>query len=387
MTLINYALLLVMLVSGCKKQSGPAVPPAEQKVYYPWTKFVMGADLSYVNAIEEHGGKYLDSGTVRDPFLLFRNHGTNLVRVRLWHDPQWQVPLNGGKVYSNLDDVAKTIQRARDAGMAVNLDLHYSDIWADPGKQETPEAWRNLSLPRLKDSVYRYTMEVLQFLAARNLVPEMIQVGNETNSGMLFPAGKVVNNDWTSFAALLQSGIKAVRDYSATSVIKPRIILHVAQLQNADWWANGVINLGGVSDFDVLGISHYFLWSTVSAMPDISSTIRNLKNKYGKEVMIVETACPWTAANADSYNNIIAGTTGPAGYGVSHEEQLRYMKDLTQAVITGGGSGIMYWEPEWISSSFRDLWGTGSSWENNTFFDFSGNLLPGIDYMNTTYSF
>ena len=103
--------------------------------------------------------------------------------------------------------------------------------------------------------------------------------------------------------------------------------------------------------------------------------------------MIVETAYPWTNSGADSYNNVISGSTGFSTYAVSKEGQLQFMKDLTQQVISGGGSGIMYWEPAWITSSFKDQWGTGSSWENNTLFDFTGNALPGMDFMNAVYQF
>ena len=382
---------VVTAAGFCKKSSGNGggtnPPPGTQKVFYDRSRFVMGADLSYVNAVQDFGGVYKDSGATKDPFRLFKDHGANLVRVRLWYNPQWQTTLNGGKIYSDLADAAKTIQRAKAAGMAVNLDLHYSDSWADPSKQETPAAWSGLALNQLKDSVYQYTLRVLKYLESINLTPEMIQVGNETNPGMLFPVGKVVNDDWTAFAGLLKSGIKAVRDFSAGSVIKPQVILHVAQLQNADWWANGVINKGGVTDFDVLGLSHYYVWSTVAAMNDVSTIIRSLKNKYGKKVMIVETAYPWTSGNADSYNNVLSGAAGFGSYAVSKEGQYQYLKDLTQQVISGGGSGIMYWEPAWITSSLKDSWGTGSSWDNSTLFDFSGNALPAIDYMTYPYTF
>jgi len=376
-----------ILCINCNKKANPQPTPADQRKFYPWTQFVMGADLSYVNQVQDYGGIYKDSGVAKDPFIIFKNHGANVVRVRLWHNPQWLAPLNNGRLYNDLADVAKTIQRAKDAGMAVNLDFHYSDTWADPAHQQKPAAWNGLSFALLKDSVYQYTLNVLNYLKNRNLTPEMVQVGNENNPGMIFPDGQVVSNNWTSFADLLKSGIKAVRDFSATSTIKPQIILHVAQLQNADWWANGVINLGGVTDFDILGLSHYFNWSTVSSMNEVGTNIRNLKTKYGKKIMIVETAYPWTSNNADSYNNIIPGTSGAVGYGVSKEEQLKYLKDLTQQIISAGGSGIMYWEPAWITSSLRDPWGTGSSWENNAFFDFSGNALPAIDFMTHAYSF
>ena len=296
------------------------------------------------------------------------------------------VSYNGGKQYSNLADVEKTIQRAKLAGMAVNLDFHYSDRWTDPGAQATPAAWQGLSLGLLKDSLYQYTLAVLNYLKAKNLTPEMVQIGNETNTGMLFPTGKVVGNDWTSFAALLNSGIKAVRDFSVSSSIKPQVILHVAKITDADWWTGNII-ANGVTDFDILGISHYYLYSTIASMPDVSTAIRSLKTKYNKKIMIVETAYPWTSNNADSYTNVISGSAGFSTYPVSQAGQLQFMKDLTQQVISGSGSGIMYWEPAWITSSFKDEWGTGSSWENNAFFDFSGNTVAGIDFMNYNYQF
>lgn len=384
--------LLLIAVSSCSKGDSPAplppnpTPAAGTKVFYQWDKFAMGADLSYVNEVQDFGGVYKDSGTVRDPFAIFKTHGANVVRVRLWNNPQWQLPYNAGKLYSNLADVEKTIQRAKLAGMAVNLDLHYSDIWADAGHQKTPAAWGGLAFTTLKDSVYQYTLSVLNDLKSKNLTPEMIQIGNETNQGMLYDAGKVVNYNFTAFAQLLNSGIKAVRDFSQTSAIKPQIILHVAKLTDADYYANGVIS-AGVTDFDILGISHYYVYSALLAMSDVGNTIKALKTKYNKKIMIVETAYPWTSQGADSYTNLFSGTTGFNGYGVSKDDQYKYMKDLTQQVISAGGSGVMYWEPAWITSKLNDSYGVGSSWENNAFFDFSGNTLPAIDFMNYAYQF
>ncbi len=356
-------------------------------IIYNWDKFVMGADLSYVNMILDRGGRYQDSGQVRDPYQIFKAHGTNLVRIRLWHSPAWQAGLNDGKIYNDLADVVLAIRRSKAAGMAVNLDLHYSDRWADPAHQETPEAWKNLNYNQLKDSVYAYTAHILHYLHQLSLVPEIIQIGNETNQGMLFPLGKVVDNNFQPFADLLKEGIRAVRDFSKTSTIKPLILIHVAQLQHAAWWTNGVMQLGGVRDVDIIGLSHYFNWSTVQSFEEINSIISSLKAKYGKKVMIVETAYPWTTNNADSYPNIISGDKGFSNYGVSPMAQLNYMQDLTQAIITGGGSGIMYWEPGWITSSLQDGWGTGSSWDNNTFFDFKGDPLPVFRFMTHNYKF
>jgi arabinogalactan endo-1,4-beta-galactosidase len=382
--------LVVFLFASCKKAgvSPITVPPkAVVKTFYTTDKFVMGADLSSVNGVQDYGGMYKDSGAVKDPFAIFKNHGANTVRVRLWNNPQWLAAYNNGKLYSDITDVEKTILRAKAAGMAVSLDLHYSDQWADPADQTIPAAWNGLSLAVLTDSVYQFTLNVLNELKSKNLTPEFVQVGNETNQGMLFPLGQVVNEDWTAFGALLKSGIKAIRDFSAAYSVKPQIILHVAEPENADYFANGVINKAGVTDFDVLGISYYYVWSAFSSFGQVSTTISSLKLKYNKKIMIVETAYPWTDQYADSYTNVISGSTAFSGYPVSQDGQYTYMKDLTQQVIAGGGAGIMYWEPAWITSGWKDKWGTGSSWENNTFFDFSGNTLTGIDFMNYAYQF
>jgi arabinogalactan endo-1,4-beta-galactosidase len=381
-------ILMIAAFTACKKSPAqqPVVPVNDSIKFYKWTEFVMGADLSFVNQVQDYGGVYKDSSIARDPYLIFKNHGANVVRVRLWHNPQWLAPLNAGKLYSDIYDVEKTIKRAKAAGMAVNLDFHYSDTWADPANQVTPAAWAGLSLLGLKDSVYNYTLTVLNYLKANNCTPEMIQVGNENNQGMLWPLGKITNNNFTSFGSLLNSGIKAVRNFSAASPIKPQIILHVAQLQNATYWTNGII-AAGVTDFDILGLSHYSQWTTVNTIADIKNTISTLKSTFNKKIMIVETAYPFTADNADNYANINSANAVISGYPITPMGQYQYMVDLTQAVISGGGSGIMYWEPAWISSASHDLWGTGSSWENNAFFDFKGNILSGIDYMNYRYHF
>jgi len=384
--------LLLTVILACSLYSSFAYKTYETpegglpgKIFYKWNVFSMGADLSYVNQIEDCGGVYKDSSIIRDPFSIFASHGANTVRVRLWHTPIWTGRWTEGKLYSDLYDAEKTIRRAKQSGMAVNLDIHYSDEWADPQNQSIPEAWKGLNLTTMADSIYNYTLGVLNYLKSKNLVPEMVQVGNETNTGMLWPVGRVENENWAAFGSLLKSGIKAVRDFSATSSIKPLIILHVAQLQHADWWVNGVFNKAGVNDFDIIGLSHYAKWSSVASMTAIEQTIRNLLSTYSKQVMIVEVAYPWTTINTDSYANIIGAADSVAGYPLTTAGQYNYMKDLTQHVFNAGGTGVMYWEPAWITSPMHDKWGTGSAWENCAFFDFSGNSLPVLNFMTYPY--
>lgn len=363
---------------------------------YKWQQFVMGSDLSYVNQIEDAGGVYKVNNQPKDVFQIFKQIGNNTVRVRLWRNPKWSAALNdSGKLYSDLYDVEKTIRRAKQAGMAVNLDIHYADDWCDPNQQPTPDSWKNLSIEILKDSVYNYTFQVLKYLQSKKLTPEMIQVGNENNFGMLWPVGKIdtskslaeQNKQWNNFGTLLNSGIKAVRDFSKNSSIKPQIILHVAQLQFANWWTSNLTTKGNVKDYDILGLSHYYKWSTVNKMKAIGDTIKLLVNKFNKKVMIVETAFPFTNDNADKYGNLFYSTTPIEGYAFTKEDQQRYMTDLIQTVISNGGLGIMYWEPAWITSSMKDRWGKGSSWENNAYFDFEGNLLPNMNFMKHKYKF
>ncbi len=351
------------------------------------TKFVFGADLSYVNQILEHGGVYRDGGQVKDPYLIFKDHGANLVRLRLWHTPSWTREIYGSegtKMYNDLEDVKEAIRRSKEAGLAVNLDFHYSDSWADPAKQEIPAAWAGLDIETLNDSVYQYTYQTLKSLDDAGLMPEMVQIGNEINPGMLLPQGNYTAFGWLQLGGLINSGIKAVRDVSKLSDVKSQIILHIAQPENVKYWFSNIILWGGVTDFDILGFSYYSKWSKIP-LDRISQYVADFKQAYKKEIMIVETAYPWTGDNADNYGNIFNAGDAAPGYTITPEGQLSYLTYLTKAIMDGGGMGIMVWEPAWITSSAKDLWGTGSAWENCTFFDFDGNVNPGMGYMQVKY--
>jgi arabinogalactan endo-1,4-beta-galactosidase len=368
---------LLSLPSSCKKEE-----------ILGKTKFVFGADLSYVNQILEHGGVYRDNGQIKDPYQIFKDHGANLVRLRIWHNPVWTKDVygsNGTKMYNDLADIKVAIRRCKDAGLAVNLDFHFSDTWAGPGKQNVPAAWASAGLEALIDSVYQYTYQTLKALNDEGLMPEMVQIGNEINPGMLLPLGSCYSaNGWKNQGRLINSGIKAVRDISALSTIKTQIILHIAQPENVEFWFNKISAEGAVTDFEIIGFSYYSKWSDVP-ITEISKYVADFKGVFNKEVMIVETAYPWTSQNADSYNNIYnAGDVEP-GYPLSEEGQLNFMTDLTKAIMDGGGMGIMVWEPAWISSSAKDLWGTGLSWENCTFFDFGWNANRGMGFMLHKY--
>jgi arabinogalactan endo-1,4-beta-galactosidase len=383
---IAFFLIFLGLLSGCKKSDKNA--PDETPVFYPASKFVMGADLSYVNQIIDHGGIYKDSGSVQNPYVIFKNHGANVIRFRLFHNPVWTKELygtSGIQMYSDLSDVKKGIEKAKSEGLKVCLDFHYSDSWAGTDKQTIPAAWQSLSLTILHDSLYDYTFKTLKALDDAGLMPEYVQTGNEINPGFLLPLGNRWNNNEANMIYLLNGAIKAVRDASSSNSIKPEIIIHIAQPENVRTWFYGLADKG-LTGYDIIGFSYYYMWSA-TPLANISNMVSMLKTTFKKDVMIMETTYPWTKEYADNYNNIINTSLLAPGYPASEEGQYEYMHALTQEIIEGGGKGIFTWEPAWITSTMKDLWGTGSSWECNTFFDFDSNSIKGIKFMTDKYNF
>lgn len=344
--------------------------------------FYFGADLSYVNEMEDCGAQYRMDGAVRDPYEIFRDTGHNLVRIRLWHTPDWTN-------YSTLDDVKRSIRRARAAGMQVLLDFHYSDDWADGEKQWIPRAWENIETTEaLAQALHDYTLETLLALHAEGLMPEMVQVGNETNREVLGRrdwdwATRPI--DWARNATLLNAGIRAVREAGRRTQTNPLVMLHVAQPENVEpWFADAA--RAGLTDFDFVGISYYRKWSTQS-MEGLGQVINRVRHRYNVGVIVVETSYPWTQDSADNAANLLGPDTLLPGYPATPEGQRRYMIDITQTVVSNGGVGVVYWEPAWVSSRCSTRWGQGSHWENATLFDFHrGNeVLPAAFYTRHAY--
>ena len=366
-------LISFLLISCARDDSKPVIieNPTSNVFYY-------GADLSYVNEMEDCGAVYKDSNeNFKDPYKIFAEAGTNLVRIRLWHNPTWTN-------YSNINDVKKSIQRAKSEGMNVLLDFHYSDSWADPSNQEIPAAWLNQinNTELLGDLVYNYTFDTLNELYNSNLLPEIVQIGNEINA-MILQNGEVEwPIDWLRNSALINKGIKAVRDISNQKNKKIEIMLHIAQPENALWWFGEAFN-AGITDFDWIGLSYYPLWSEYN-LNTIDVPLKNLIETYAKKLMIVETAYPFTLINADSANNIIGENALIPGYPASQQGQLDYLNDLKTKISESGGQGIIYWEPAWVSTNCKTLWGQGSHWDNATLFDHNNKSNLGMQFYNSS---
>jgi arabinogalactan endo-1,4-beta-galactosidase len=171
-----------------------------------------------------------------------------------------------------------------------------------------------------------------------------------------------------------------VRDAGGDWTTPPRVMIHIAQPENVEPWFDAA-TAAGVTDFDIIGISYYRTWSTRS-MAELGATIARARAKYGKDVMVAETAYPWTLDYADTSTNLLGEDSLIAGYPATPEGQAHYLADLTRIVRANDGDGVVYWEPAWVSTKCRTRWGQGSSWENATFFDFHHRnaVLPAIDF-------
>lgn len=336
---------------------------------------IRGGDTSSLYRGEQLGGVYYNSsGTKQNALQILKNGGMNYVRLRVWVNPQ-----------DGMNNEATLLASAKQAystyGLPILLDLHYSDTWADPGHQTTPAAWSSDSLSQLESQVYAYSKQVVGDLVAQGTPPAMVQVGNEINAGMLWPDGST--SSWSQLAALLKQGVAGVRAAYSSA----KIVLHLAasdSLSTLESWYSTAISDG--LSFDVIGISYYDYWH--GRLDVLQSDLNGLAAKYGKPVMVAETAYPWTLANGDSETNSVtaSNTTLDPGYPASSAGQSANFRDvlsIVQAVPNGLGLGAFYWEPTWTVVAGNG-WdpanaSSGDGWENQAAFDFSDKALPVVN--------
>ena len=363
--------LFFLACSSEDSEIGITEDPSKNDFYY-------GADLSYVNEMEDCGAIYTDmDNNIKDPFKIFYEAGANLIRIRLWHNPKWTN-------YSNYEDVKKSIRRAKSDQMKVLLDFHYSDTWADPSKQEIPSDWLNYinDTETLGDLLYNYTFDTLNNLANSGLLPDIVQIGNEINPMILQHDELKWPIDWVRNSSLINKGIKAVRDISSKTSVNVEVMLHIAQPENGLWWFKEA-DSAGISDYDWIGLSYYPIWSEYT-LSNISSPLKTLIDNYNKRLMIVETAYPFTLQNADNANNILNEDSLISGYPASQLGQLNYLNELKKKIEEAGGEGLIYWEPAWVSTNCKTLWGQGSHWDNATLFDHNNKSTLGMQFYNSS---
>ena len=342
--------------------------------------FYYGADLSYVNEMEDCGAVYKDKNNVtKDVYQIFKEEGANIIRIRLWHNPTWTN-------YSNLEDVKASIQRAKSKGMRVLLAYHYSDTWADPSNLQIPAAWlehvNNTNV--LGNLLYDYTFDTLNALANQNLLPDIVQVGNEINPMILQDGEPQWPINWERNSYLINKGIQAVRAISSERNKTIEVMLHIAQPENGLWWFEQATQ-NGVTDFDWIGLSYYPIWSTYT-LDNVGLAFSTLKNNYNKKLMVVETAYPFTLSDVDAANNILGEDAVINGYPATQQGQLNYLNQLTSVIKNAGGEGLIYWEPAWVSTDCFTLWAQGSHWDNATLFDTDNKATLGLSFYNSAFN-
>jgi len=328
-------------------------------------QFINGVDISMLKQVEENGGVFYENGNQIDPIQIFKDNGINTARIKIWHTPS----LN----YNNLESVLEIADRANSAGLDLLLDFHYSDTWADPSSQTKPFAWVDLTFEILCDSIEQYSRHVITKLKNQNTLPKYVQIGNETDCGLLWPDGYVCdefNNDsqWNKLGALFMHAIDGVNSALDTQDTL-EFISHVSS--GGNWFFNNLIEQG--VEIDILSISYYPMWH--GTFTDLIQNMNELGNEFQKPVLIVETAYPFTLQWNDNTNNILGLETQLLeDYEASEEGQFSFLHDLITLVDENDhGSGICYWAPDWISTNQF-----GSPWENQALFNFDGELLDAI---------
>lgn len=360
-------------ISPLARAAETAISPHRQR------PFAMGADVSTLLELEAHGARYYEHGVPRDCLQILRSHGVDSIRLKVWNDPgnpnffpANQSPADG---YNNAAHVCTLARRAAALGMRILIDFHYSDWWADPGKQYPPHAWAGASLDETCSLLSAYTTGVLRMLRAEGVRPEWVQIGNEITGGMLWPLGKY--DQWDNLAALLKAGHDAVKSVDEHT----QVMLHLDSGGNngtSRWWFDNATQRGVT--FDVIGLSYYPQWQ--GSLDDLSSNMNDLATRYGKDIMVVETAFPWTTSDGDSEPNAMTNT-GSVNYPPTPEGQAQFIDALVgrvKSVPDNRGKGVFWWEPEWTPVAGVG-WkvGAGDQWDNNTLFDFHGNALSSLD--------
>lgn len=359
-------------------------------------KYYKGMDISTLLEVERCGGRFYDCGRQKDALDILHSYGANAVRLRLWNDPYSEAGEPYGAGTDDLPTVIRLAQRARDHGMEVLLDLHYSDFWADPGKQRVPKAWRGMDAGELESAVYSYTRETLLAMKEAGAYPDLIQIGNELTNGMLWPLGKLP--DYDHLAGFISSGIRAVRSLDP----KMPVMIHLDNGGNnamyRDWFDH-YMERG--EDFQIIGLSYYPFWH--GTLDDLKRNMDDLAVRYGKDLIIAEVSMGYTMEDYAAYEKLAADAR--KGYATRPEltEKLQFpmtkegQSDFMAAVLKvieevpdGRGKGFFYWEPAWIPvpgsgwateaalSYIEEKGPGGNEWANQALFDYDGNALPAL---------
>ena len=331
--------------------------------------FIFGMDVSSVLAEEASGVKYYDfDGNETDLFRLLADNGINYIRVRIWNDP-YDADGNGfGGGNCDIRTAVEIGKRAAACGMKLLADFHYSDFWADPGKQMVPRAWAGMDIDAKKQAAYEYTLDCLQQLRAAGVEVGMVQLGNETNGAL---CGE---KTWMNIAYIMDAGARAVREVYPEALVA----LHFANPENADSYRTYAKKMdyyekNGLIHYDVFATSYYPYWH--GTLDNLAGILTEIAETYGKKVMVMETSYAFTGEDTDFSGNTIGdGGNVVKDYPFTPQGQANCIRNITDTVVnrTPAGIGVCYWEGAWITvgrnsrEENQEKWETfGSGWASS----------------------
>jgi arabinogalactan endo-1,4-beta-galactosidase len=356
--------------------------------------FMYGVDISTIIAQENSGVKFYGfDGKEQDIFKTLTEAGVNYIRVRVWNDPYDSKGRSYGGGNCDVKNAAAIAARAKKYGMKLFVDFHYSDFWADPGKQMVPKAWTGMEVEQKAIALEQFTADALKEIGKSGDIG-MVQLGNETNGAM---SGET---KWMNISVLMNAGARAVRKYNKNI----KIAVHFANPEQGRYVNNAQYLKNFNVDYDVFASSYYPYWH--GTLENLAAQLLAVKERYGKEVLIAETAYPFTEEDGDGFGNTMSDSRGQA-YPFSVYGQARAMRNVIAVAADVGAIGVFYWEPAWIpvgtdynsnlvkweqfgsgwASSYASeydpvdagKWYGGSGVDNQALFDFNGNPLPSLN--------
>jgi len=290
--------------------------------------YIVGADLSFLKQAEDRGTVFKEDNQPKPGLQIFKDHGYNWIRLRVFHTPT-QLP-------NSLEYTIAEAQAAKKLGFKFLLDYHYSDTWADPGKQFIPKAWEGKSHTEMVQALFEYTRDTTAAFRDAGVLPDMVQIGNEITNGMLWPDARLPAN-WDNFADFIKAGIAGV-EAGKGNLPRPRIMIHIDKGGDKVATRNFFDKLNTYKvNYDVIGQSYYPWWH--GSLNDLREELLSTIKAYGKDVIVVEAAYNWTPGN---YRN------KPGPFPETPEGQRAFWEEVNrtvQAAPDGKGIGVFWWEP------------------------------------------
>lgn len=361
--------------------------------------YIKGMDISSLDEIERLGAKFYDNGEEQELIEILKKYDTNYIRLRLWNDPKTEDGRPYGAGNTDYETTLRMAKRVKTAGLGFLLDFHYSDFWADPGKQRKPKAWVGMNVDELENAVYEFTKEMVSGFVKEGAAPDMVQVGNELSNGLLWPEGQWPN--FANIARFVSAGIRAVKE----TCPEAKIMIHLDNGGNNELyrkWFDEYININKGEDFDVIGLSYYPFWH--GDLNALANNMNDIAVRFGKELVIAEVSMGHTTKDYAEYEKLAPENrkgmaTKPAlcekvPFAMTVDGQCEFMKaflEVVENVPENKGRGFFYWEAGWLPVEGSG-WATeealeyikesgpcGNEWANQALFDYDGNALPALE--------